>query len=77
MTNYTYITREYFIGEWREVKASIEAQPGMNFVVECISELEKATRCFETREQAKKYGQAFNRKSDKKDVGATYRIYVI
>jgi hypothetical protein len=74
VNTYTYITREYFVGEWRDVKASIEAKAGMKFVVECISELDKAIRCFETHEQAKKYGQAFNRKADRKAVGASYQI---
>lgn len=74
MNTYTYITREYFVGEWRDVKASIQAKAGMKFVVECISELDKAIRCFETHEQAKRYGQRFNLQASLKDVGATYQI---
>jgi hypothetical protein len=77
MKKYTYNTREYFLGEWRDVKTSIEAQAGIAFVVECISELEKATRFFETYEQAKRFGLAFNRKADKQDVGASYQIYEV
>ena len=77
MKIYKYTTKEYFVGEWREVKATIQAQDGVKFVVECISEIEKATRGYETREQAKSYGQSFNRKADRKDIHASYQIYEV
>ena len=77
MKTYKYNTKEYFVGEWRDVQATIQAQDGINFVVECVSEIEKAVRCFETREQAKSYGVSFNRKADRKNVGATYQIFEV
>lgn len=75
MTTYTYESVQRFMGVTKTVMSTIQAPEGMEFMVEALSENDHAIRFFEDIKAAKRFGNAFNRKADKQDFGASFQIF--
>jgi hypothetical protein len=78
MAIYGYQTRKELIGtigSYVDIIATIEGPEDVEFMVECLSEKDYTIRFFETVEGATAFGKLANRKADRQDVMATYRVY--